>query len=250
MTESDKSTAARMNDTDPRVFAFLKERFGDSVLSYASFRDDLAIDIVPSSIVDILRALRDNFDPPYNYLACVTADHWIESQAPGPIDPPYFNVIYQLRSVPSGEKLRLRATVKDTPDIHVLSASSIHESANWHEREVFDLFGIVFTGHPNLTRILTPETYPEHPLRRDFPIDGPGVLEFQDRLVAEWNVSEEREYTGKFGDPWMSKVLEQQKGRIYLKRLATDIAKDKEMDLPGDIAHDEQKIPDQIIKPK
>lgn len=253
MTRSDSQSAEARPELSvkPREFAFLKERFGDAVASYQVFRGDLSIRVDPASIVHVIRSLRDDFQPSYNYLSYVTADHWIESQTPGPAGPPLFMIHYGLQSIPSpGTRLRLIVTVKDTPDATVPSVTSVHEGANWHEREVFDLFGITFSGHPNLTRILTPETYEEHPLRRDFPIDGPGVIEFQDRLVAEWNVAEERDYLGKFGDPWIRKIQEQQSGRIYLKRLGDSFMHETEMELPGDIGYSEQKVPDLIIGPK
>jgi len=191
--------------------------------------------------VPALKMLRDECRPSYNYLSYVTADHWIEPETPPPLEPPVFEIVYGLQALPSpGTRLRLVVDVPDTPDAAVPSVAEVHPGANWHEREVFDLFGVKFTGHPNLTRILTPETYPEHPLRRDFPHGGPALLEFHDRMVAQWNVAEERDYVGKFGDPWITKVVEQQTGRIGLERIGDQAGGSPEMELPGDIAHREE----------
>ena len=226
----------------PAEYDFLWQRFGDGALRYRLFRADLVIEVKPEVISDALRALRDDFEPGYNYLSYITADHWIEEETPPPIKPPAFEIVYGLQAIPSpGTRLRLIVTIPDTPDASVPSVTDVYPAANWHEREIYDLFGIRFDGHPNLTRILTPETYPEHPLRRDFPHGGPELMEFQDRLIAQWNVAEERDYTGKFGDPWMSKIIEQQKGRISLKRVWDNADGSGEIELPGDVAHDEQK---------
>jgi NADH-quinone oxidoreductase subunit C len=213
---------------------FLRRRFGGKVLGHIVFRGDLSIRLDPSVIVDVLRVLRDEHEPSYNYLSYVTAEHWIER------DPPVFQIHYGLQAVPKpGTRLRLVVEVPDTPDAEVPSVTVVHPGANPHEREVFDLFGIKFAGHPNLTRILTPETYPEHPLRRDFPHSGPELTEFQDRLIAEWNVAEERDYTGRFGDPWVSRMWDAQKGHISLERLAKEAAPEKELTPPGDVAYGE-----------
>lgn len=226
----------------PAEFDFLKQQFGDRVLRYDRFREDLVIEVLPGVIPDALRALRDLFDPAYNYLSYITADHWIENTTPLHLKPPAFELVYGLQAIPfPGTRLRLVIIVPDAPGISVPSVTDIYPAADWHEREIFDLFGVKFDGHPNLTRILTPETYPEHPLRRDFPHGGPELMEFQDRLVAQWNVAEERDYTGKFGDPWITKILEQQKGRISLKRIWDTAGGSGELEPPGDIAHDEHK---------
>ena len=75
-------------------------------------------------------------------------------------------------------------------------------------------------------------------------------MEFQDRLVAQWNVAEERDYLGKFGDPWLQKIYEQQSGRISLKRIGNELTRGPEAELPGDVAQNEQKSGDLIRKPK
>jgi len=219
-------------------FAFLKQRFGQKALRCDIFRKEVIIAVDPGIIAGAILALRDDFNPQYNYLSYITAEHWIEPHTPPPLKPPIFLIIYCLRTLPSaGNCLRLVIVVPDTPDASVPSVTDVFPGANWHEREVFDLFGIAFEGHPNLTRILTPETYSEHPLRRDFPHGGPELQEFHDRMVAEWNVREERDYLGKFGDPWVAKIMEQQKGGISLKRIGEEVGGGRDIDLPGDIAH-------------
>jgi len=83
---------------------------------------------------------------------------------------PRFDVVYQLFSPDQGERLMLKAAVAEGAEIQ--SVSGVWRTANWHEREAFDMFGIRFAGHPDLRRILMPEEYDAHPLRKDFPLEG------------------------------------------------------------------------------
>ncbi len=89
---------------------------------------------------------------------------------------PRFEVVYHLLAVPSMQRLRLRVMLPDEEHPKVASVSDLWQSANPAEREVWDQFGIVFTGHPNLTRILNPDDWEGHPLRRDYPLRGPRAL--------------------------------------------------------------------------
>ncbi|MFH1676982.1 MAG: NADH-quinone oxidoreductase subunit C [bacterium] len=209
---------------------FLKSLFGVKVLSETVFRGEKSIRIMPEAIVDAVKALRDDFQPSYNYLSYITADHYIDRT------PPIFHVHYGLQALPtSGDRLRLTVPLVDRPDANLPSIIDIHPGADWQECEVFDLFGIVFTGRENLERILTPGTYDEHPLRRDFPHGGPELFAFHDRLIAQWNIAEERDYTGKFGDPWIRKIDEAFVGKISLKRIPDEAGLSSETRSPGDI---------------
>jgi NADH-quinone oxidoreductase subunit C len=87
---------------------------------------------------------------------------------------PRFEVVYHLYSVPHNRRLRLKVCVPES-DLVVPSVSAIWSTANWHEREAFDMLGIWFADHPDLRRIYMPDDYPGHPLRKDFPILGPDV---------------------------------------------------------------------------
>lgn len=92
---------------------------------------------------------------------------------------PRFEVVYHLLAVPSMQRLRLRVMLPDEVHPKVASVSDLWQSANPAEREVWDQFGIVFTGHPNLTRILNPDDWEGHPLRKDYPLRGPRELTSQ-----------------------------------------------------------------------
>jgi NADH-quinone oxidoreductase subunit C len=103
------------------------------------------------------------YEQEYIRLCTVTAlDHY-------PMEP-RFEVVYHLHSLAKNHYLRLKCALAEGATIP--SATSVWRGANWYEREVFDLFGIVFEGHPNLTRILMPEGWEGHPLRKDFPTHG------------------------------------------------------------------------------
>jgi NADH-quinone oxidoreductase subunit C len=84
---------------------------------------------------------------------------------------PRFEVIYHLHSIEKNQRLRLKCRLQEAA-AEVDSITSVWRSANWHEREIFDLFGIVFRGHPNLCRIMLPEDWEGHPLRKDYPVHG------------------------------------------------------------------------------
>jgi NADH-quinone oxidoreductase subunit C len=113
-----------------------------------------------------------------SFLSCV--DHLATPVQPAP--PARFELIYELRNMTERKLLRVRAYVEGDPPVEP-SVSGLFPNANWDEREVYDLFGIVFEGHPNLTRILMPEDWVGHPLRRDYPVGGEAV-DFSDDHAA------------------------------------------------------------------
>lgn len=128
-----------------------------------------------ADLLALLRLLRDRHG--FAHLSLVTAvDHLPQE--------PRFEVVYLLNNVRDNRWLRVKTRC---PEEHptVPSATGLWPGANWHERECHDMFGILFEGHPDLRRILMPEGYPHHPLRKDFPRDG---IE-PDRLFREWDAA-------------------------------------------------------------
>jgi NADH-quinone oxidoreductase subunit C len=120
------------------------------------------ITVPASHLVEVSRLLRD--DPALRFLVCVdvtAADHL-------PREPRY-DVVYHLLSPEHRFRLRVRVQAGGA-EASVPSVQGVWVSANWQEREVFDLFGIVFTAHPNLERLITPEDWEGHPLRKDYPV--------------------------------------------------------------------------------
>jgi NADH-quinone oxidoreductase subunit C len=127
-------------------------------------RDEMSIYVQKEFIREACALLRDDPGCSFNYLSDVTCVDWYPQE-------PRFEVIYHLLSIPKKERVRLK--VRLTADSPVLeSVTSVWPGANYFEREVFDLFGVRFTGHPYLRRLLMPENWEGHPLRKDYPVEG------------------------------------------------------------------------------
>ena len=127
-------------------------------------REEMSIYVERSSILDACELLRQNPDCPYNYLADVTCVDWFPSE-------PRFEVVYHLLSHSKKERVRLKVRL-DGGSPALDSITAVWPAANYFEREVFDLFGIRFAGHPYLRRILMPEDWEGSPLRKDYPVEG------------------------------------------------------------------------------
>ena len=130
---------------------------------------DQWITVPAESVRDALAALRSDGYRLLTFLTCV--DHLADSSRDWPAR---FEIVYQLRNLETREQLRVRAFVDGDPP-HIYSVHDIFPPANWDERETYDLFGIVFNDHPDLTRILMPDDWVGHPLRRDYPVGGETV---------------------------------------------------------------------------
>jgi NADH-quinone oxidoreductase subunit C len=128
------------------------------------FREELTITVARAELSRAAGFLRDDPELQFTFLSDLTAtDHF-------PLEP-RFAVVYHLLSIPHRQTLRLRTWTEGANPV-VPSVTSIWPTANWHEREVFDLFGIRFEGHPDLTRLLLPLDWEGHPLRKDYPTGG------------------------------------------------------------------------------
>jgi NADH-quinone oxidoreductase subunit C len=145
--------------------AALRSRFGDAVQHHVVVAGDEHVVYVPAGrIREILGWLRDDPEQDYDFLADVTA---VDFGGGRPLE-----VVYQLWSIRKRRALRVKA-VLPLSALEIDSVEPLWKAANWLEREVFDLFGIQFRGHPDLRRILMPNNYAEgHPLRKDFPLRG------------------------------------------------------------------------------
>ncbi len=127
-------------------------------------REELTIWIEREAILEACAILRDSSDCPFNYFCDLTAVDWYPSE-------PRFEIVYHLLSIAKKERVRLKVRL-DGSSAAIDSVTSIWPSANFYEREVFDLFGVRFTGHPNLKRIMMPDDWEGHPLRKDYPVEG------------------------------------------------------------------------------
>ena len=140
----------------------LKETFGESIIEATEFLGQLSIRIARPSIVEVCEGLKADSETPFNYLSDLTCVHYPDNrEAP-------FEVVYNLYSISKNERVRLKVNTKDEG---VESVMSVWPVADWLEREVYDLFGVVFHNHPDLRRILLPPDWDGHPLRKDYPLE-------------------------------------------------------------------------------
>jgi NADH dehydrogenase I D subunit len=153
----------KMIEGDVRVKK-LKERFPQAVLDVSDFRGEITVAVRAAEILPICRFLREESDLAYDLCLFVSA---IDQSAMGL--SPRFVSVYQLYSLKHRRRLRLKAPLSGEPPT-VDSVSSVWPAADWHEREVYDLFGVRFKGHPEMRRILLPHDWVGHPLRKDYAI--------------------------------------------------------------------------------
>ena len=140
----------------------LESLMPDAVLAGKIDRGEVTLEIKPEKIVDVCRFLKQ--EQQFVRLSAVTAVDWYPQE-------PRFEVIYHLHSLDRNERLRLKCRLA-VGGAEIDSVTVVWRSANWYEREVFDLFGILFRNHPNLRRIMMPEDWEGHPLRKDYPVHG------------------------------------------------------------------------------
>ena len=141
----------------------VRERCPDTIVA----REEVTAVVTRESLLETLGWLRDDPDLSFGFLSSLTATDW-------PGKDPRFWLAYELRSMEHLHRLRVKVGLAEG-DATMPTVTPMFPTANWHEREVYDFFGIVFRGHPNLTRILMPEDYVGWPQRRDFPIGGEPV---------------------------------------------------------------------------
>lgn len=142
--------------------ADIRAQFPDAILAEKQFRGETTLTLQPDSLFNVCQHCRDQLG--FDYLIDISSvDHMGED--------PRFEVVYELCILENATHLRLKTTVsEDEPELD--SVVPIWPTADWHEREVFDMMGIRFRNHPDLRRIIMWEGYPYHPLRKDFPLEG------------------------------------------------------------------------------
>lgn len=145
------------------VQAGVRERFPELDFEASNGIDMVTLIVPASEIVGVLELLRGKFS--FEMLTDITAVDWLPRE-------PRYDVHYQLLSLGSYGRLRVKVQLDDADAPEVPSVTGVWPAANWLEREVFDFFGIVFTGHPDLKRILMPDEWIGHPLRKDYPVGG------------------------------------------------------------------------------
>jgi len=140
----------------------LQQKFGSAVLETKEFRGEHTLVVTLESAKPLLKYCRDELA--FDYLVDVSSlDYYMGKE-------PRFEMVYELYGYGHHQHLRVRAAVAE--DVEVPTVSDLWPTADWHEREVYDMMGIKFSGHPDLRRILMWEGYPYFPLRKDFPLEG------------------------------------------------------------------------------
>ena len=141
----------------------LKNQFSEAIGDASEFIGQLSIHVSRESIVEVCDFLTKDKETPFNYLSDLTCVHY-----PDRADAP-FEVVYNLFSISTNERVRLKVNTSEAAGVD--SVTGVWPSANWLEREVFDLFGIRFANHPDLRRLLLPPDWEGYPLRKDFPLE-------------------------------------------------------------------------------
>ena len=158
-----------MNEIIESFVDQMKLRFGGAVQDVVEFRDDVIVTIAKNAIVDVCTFVRDNTFCPFPLCEDVFGIDQDRRRD-------RFEVNYHFISIEKHVRIHLKVKA-DEDDAVVPSITSVFPSANWPEREAFDMYGIVFSGHPDLRRMYMPEAFEHYPLRKDFPLMGiPGSL--------------------------------------------------------------------------
>jgi len=145
------------------VVAALTEHFPGAVLETVEYRGETTLLVAHDRVVELCRFLKAEPGLEFALLVDLCAIHWMDREY-------VYEVVYLLHSFVRNARLRLKVRLGEAGRIATLT--SVHPGADWHEREAFDLVGVVFEGHPDLRRILMPEDYDANPLRKDFPMKG------------------------------------------------------------------------------
>lgn len=146
------------------ILEALKSQFGDQTIETSEFRNELTIVVPKEKIVEVCRFLKEDPTLKFDLLADLSG---LDMYTP----VKRFAVVYNLYSLANRHRIRLKVFTEEE-DPKVPTVTGVWGTANWHERETYDMFGILFEGHPDLRRVYMPEEFEHHPLRKDFPLMG------------------------------------------------------------------------------
>ena len=189
MTDADKNTTVE----------FIRKLAGDSLRQH--HLDAIGVDVVTvdrDKLLVVLKAIRDDSSMKFKYLAWLSAVDY-------PDDTMRFHVVYELRNIENFKRLRIRVLVSSS-DLWIPSVTHIFPTANWHEREMMEMFGIEVRDHPDPRKLLLPDWVEDNPLRKDFPHSGEKLWEFHEKTIRMFN--EKQEYEGSLKEPWLERFYE------------------------------------------
>jgi NADH-quinone oxidoreductase subunit C len=221
----------------------IRESFPEAVVDARTELGAEILVVATNHILDVGRLLRDEFG--FDMLVDVSAVDWFGSQgAVRPADGPRYDVNYQLLAVDTSVRLSIKAQLPDVESPHIASLFSVWPAADWHEREVYDFFGIVFDGHPNLRRILMPDEWIGHPLRKDYPVGGVPVEYKIEPAYVGANLVPSRARPAAGGVPAR---LRRDRGRLshwtWSGPPATDVRREIGGEAPTDEPNEEERKP-------
>ncbi len=158
----------------------VRDKLGDDAVTGTIFyRRAATLEVAPPSVHDVLVYLRDEEEEPWERLMSVHGCDYLPEE-------PRLGIHYELLSMERADRLNVRTRVS-VDDPHVPTVVDLHPTANFQEREVYDMFGVVFDGHPDMRRILMPEDYEGYPQRRDFPMGGePVIYTYNEPKLPRW----------------------------------------------------------------
>ena len=158
----------------------VRDDLGDEAVTGTFFlRGQATLEVAPPSVHDVVEYLRDRDEEPFTFLSSVHGCDYLPEE-------PRLGIHYQLLSMERCDRLNVKTRI-GVDDPHVPTVVDLYPTADFQEREVYDMFGVVFDGHPDMRRILMPEDYVGYPQRRDFPMGGEPVLfTFNEHKLPRW----------------------------------------------------------------
>ena len=162
-----------MDDKLEAISQAIEGDLAGAILAQGIVRDELTVTVKPSEIVRVVKFLRDDARCEFRSIIDITAVDW-------PSRENRFDVVYHFLSPTKNARVRIKVEVDETTP--VASIIEVFPGANWFEREVYDLYGVLFTGHPDMRRLLTDYGFEGHPLRKDFPLTGFVEVRYDDEL--------------------------------------------------------------------
>ena len=145
----------------------IQEKNPSAVLGTHDFRGDLTVLIKKEFLIEVMRLLKDDAELDFNILMDLSAVDYLKFEEE---ERPRYEVVYHLYSLAKNHRVRIKIPIEET-NLNLPSVIRLWPAADWYEREVWDMFGIRFQGHPNLKRILMYEEFEGHPLRKDYPFN-------------------------------------------------------------------------------
>jgi len=158
--------------TNEEIIGLISAKFGDKVLMHGEPYGLVTVETSRENIIDLLAFLKEDATLKFGFLTDITAIHYpdLEKQT---------GVVYHLHSLVNNIRIRIKVFLADG-DVHIPSATVLWDGANWMERETYDFFGVDFTGHPDLRRILNVDDMTVFPMRREYPLEDPNRVDKKD----------------------------------------------------------------------